>query len=525
MRAPCRPRLRSLVWLLLVATSASGAPGCARWHRLFDHDEVCELGTTVEGGHAEPALLEPVDAPRKRAWEAAHGGQIAARPFVRARMNGWPATRVVDGASLPDDPEQFARRVARDTWRGLDALHDRENGLPVDHVHLDETSGGPPGGVVGDYANVTNVGLRMLAIVGAERLGYLDEKGAIERIGAMLDTLDGLERHHGFFLNYYDTTTLERTSNLLSFVDSSWLIAGLIVVRNRHPELAARATALVDEMDYALFYDDDLGRMTHGFYVQKDRPSRYHYGVLFAESRLGSVIAIGRGEAPPSHWYRMIRTFHESCTWQSQQPRGRREKRGVDDQPYRGGWYEWEGVRYVPSWGGSMFEALMPTLVLDEPRLAPTSLGVNDAAHVEVQRRFASEKLGYPVWGLSPSYKPGPSRDYGEYGVKPLGAIGYGTGAVTPHAAALALAVDPGRAIGDLQELARRYPIYGDWGFYDAVDPATGAVAYTYLTLDQAMTFVALANHLTDHHIQRLFESDPIVARAIPVIAGERFFE
>ncbi|MBK7972728.1 MAG: DUF3131 domain-containing protein [Deltaproteobacteria bacterium] len=514
----------SLVLLVSAAILALGAVGCARLQRLWSHDEVCELGEEVEGGHAEPALLEPVDAPKKRAWEAAHGGQVAARPFVRARMNGWPSLLSVEGASLPEDPEEFARRVALDTWRGLEALHDRDNGLPVDHVHLDDTPAGPPEGVVGDYANVTNVGLRMLAIVAAERLGYLDEAGAIARIGAMLDTLDGLERHHGFFLNYYDTTTLERTSNLLSFVDSSWLIAGLIVVRNRHPELAARATALVDAMDYGLFYDDDLGRMTHGFYVQKDRRSRYHYGVLFAESRLGSVIAIGRGEAPPTHWYRMIRTFHRAAVAVAD-PEGAREKYGVEDEPYLGGWYEWEGIRYVPSWGGSMFEALMPTLVLDEPRLAPASLGANDAAHVEVQRRFAGERLGYPVWGLSPSYEPGPSREYGEYGVKPLGAIGYGTGAVTPHAAALALAVDPARALADLQELARRFPVYGDWGFYDSVDPASGAVAHTYLTLDQAMTFVALANHLTDHHIQRLFESDPIVARALPVIAAERFFE
>ena len=58
----------------------------------------------------------------------------------------------------------------------------------------------------------------------------------------------------------------------------------------------------------------------------------------------------------------------------------------------------------------------------------------------------------------------------------------------------------------DLQELARRYPVYGEWGFYDAVDPVSGAVAYTYLTLDQSMSFVALVNHLTGHRIQRLFE-------------------
>jgi hypothetical protein len=171
-----------------------------------------------------------------------------------------------------------------------------------------------------------------------------------------------------------------------------------------------------------------------------------------------------------------------------------------------------------------MFEALMPTLVLDEPRLAPESLGANDATNVAVQRGYATQVLGYRVWGMSPSSIPG-KQDYGEYGVKVLGVIGYGPGAVTPHAAALALAVDPAAAITDLQELARRYPVYGDWGFYDAVDPVSGVVAYTYLTLDQSMSFVALVNHLTGHRIQRLFEADPIVRRALPVIAHEHFFD
>src|SRR5205807_9175939 len=110
-----------------------------------------------------------------------------------------------------------------------------------------------------------------------------------------------------------------------------------------------------------------------------------------------------------------------------------------------------KGERYVPSWGGSMFEALMPTLVLDEARHAPRSLGANDAAHVAVQRRYALEELGYPVWGLSPSSTPG-NDGYGEYGVRVLGSLGYGAGAVTPHAVALALGVAPAEAAAELRQ-------------------------------------------------------------------------
>jgi hypothetical protein len=96
---------------------------------------------------------------------------------------------------------------------------------------------------------------------------------------------------------------------------------------------------------------------------------------------------------------------------------------------------------------------------------------------------------------------------------------------VTPHAAALALAIDPGAAIADLRALATRFPSYADYGFYDAVDPRTGAVAPAYLALDQAMILVAAANWLTGGRIPERFAGDPITRRALPVIGVERFFE
>jgi hypothetical protein len=257
--------------------------------------------------------------------------------------------------------------------------------------------------------------------------------------------------------------------------------------------------------------------MYHGWWVQPPGPSRYHYGVLYAESRLGSVLAIGMGAAPPSHWFRMTRTFPAACDWQTQTPRDRREQT-VLGETFWGGHYVWEDVEYVPSWGGSMFEALMPTLVLDEARWAPESLGVNDRAHVTVQQRAGGE-----LWGASPSLRPD-GDGYGEYGIHALGMLGYRPGAITPHASALAITVTPEAAIANLRALAARFPCYGDWGFYDAVDPATGDVARSYLTLDQAMSFIALANHLCDRCIQRRFAADPIVQRALPTIGAERFF-
>jgi hypothetical protein len=171
-----------------------------------------------------------------------------------------------------------------------------------------------------------------------------------------------------------------------------------------------------------------------------------------------------------------------------------------------------------------MFEALMPALVLDEQRHAPRSLGANDVAHAEVQRRYAVEELGYPVWGMSPCAAPG-AIGYREFGVPVLGMRGYGPGVVTPHAAALALLVTPEAAIADLRALAGRAGLYGEYGLYDGVEPRSGAVAATYLALDQSMLFIALANYLQPHCVQERFAADPIVRRALPMLADERFFD
>jgi hypothetical protein len=144
---------------------------------------------------------------------------------------------------------------------------------------------------------------------------------------------------------------------------------------------------------------------------------------------------------------------------------------------------------------------------------------------VEVQRRWASEVLGWPVWGLSPAVAPGPD-GYREYGVSVLSTSkSYHEAAVTPHAVALALGVAPEAATKALRELATRYDVYGEFGFYDAVDPATGEVARAYLSLDQGMLFLALANHLKGGLVQKLFAADPIAQRSLSLLADEDFFD
>jgi len=477
----------------------------------------------VETGEPGPSIFDPVAMPKKKQWEKEQGGEKAAIPLIQKRLVGWPTVALADKRSFPKDDHEFLMRVASDTWKGIDALSDREHGLPLDTVRFAKGSVELKDSRIGDYTNVTNIGLYFLSVVGAYDLKLITKEEALEKLKKTLNSIESFESYQGFLYNYYDTTSNERSSNFVSFVDSAWLTSGLMVTRQAFTELSDRCTALINRGNYSFFYDDVEQNMNHGYYVHMKCRAEYDYGVLYTEPRAGSFIAIGKGDVPEEHWFELMRTFSEDSEWQSMMPIHRQPKMVLGHEVI-GGYYEWKGMKFVPSWGGSLFEALMPTMVIDEKQYAPSNLGKNDEIHAIVQRRFALEELNYPVWGMSPCSMPSED-NYSEYGVKILGIHGYKPGVVTPHVSALALYVTPKEATENLRKLAETYDIYGEYGFYDAVDPMTGQVAYKYLSLDQEMIFIALANYLGDHCVQKHFGADPIAQKAIPMIHDENFFE
>jgi hypothetical protein len=164
----------------------------------------------------------------------------------------------------------------------------------------------------------------------------------------------------------------------------------------------------------------------------------------------------------------------------------------------------------------------MPTVIIDEKQYGPENVGTNDVIHAVIQRRYALETLKYPVWGMSPCSMTA-TNSYSEYGVKVLGVRGYKAGVVTPHVTALALYVTPAEATSNLRNLIEKYDIYGQYGFYDAVDPVSGEVVYKYLVLDQGMMFLALANYLGDQCVQKHFAGDPIAQKVLPMLKDEKF--
>ena len=199
-----------------------------------------------------------------------------------------------------------------------------------------------------------------------------------------------MERHNGFFLNDLDPRTgaalrispfdSSPRRPLVSAVDNAWLATALVMVTNIEPTLRSQASNLLEAMNFRFFYDpynsvdpiDHPGQLHVGYWAD-DRSFYGHYGMLNSEARIASYLGIVRRQLPPEHYYRLYRTLPESLGPQEQTPHGQtREYLGV--KVYEGS-YSYRGMRIVPSWGGSMFEALMVTLFVPEDVWAPRSWG------------------------------------------------------------------------------------------------------------------------------------------------------
>jgi hypothetical protein len=370
----------------------------------------------------------------------------------------------------------------------------------------------------------------------------------------------------GQFYNWYDHRTGAKLTSwppdpgqefhpILSSVDNGWLAVGLRIVQRSVPALARRAGALYDAMDFGFYYRPDVNRVLFHFRPDDPAASPCCYDTVVSESRIVDYLGISKGQLPAKEYYGRWRTFPDTCdySWQETRPVG--ETRTYFGVPVFEGAYPYDGARVVPSWGGSMFEALMPDLFVPEEQWAPQSWGVNHPLTVAAQIHHGLDDAGYGVWGFSPSNTP--EGGYGAYGVDAIGMdpngnpsnedrtlvdhgfdgcgdasrpaqpdpppSAYTNGVVTPHAAFLGLRYAPAAALADLRRLAAIPGMYDRWGFRDSVNVQTGRVSGSYLSLDQGMIMAALGNALGGDVLRDAF-AGPEEERALrPVIGIERF--
>jgi hypothetical protein len=446
---------------------------------------------------------------------------------------------------------------ARHTWASFVAMTDPASGLPADSLSAD--------GTTSVQTSTTDVGAYMWSTEVAERLGFITHADAVRRLSTTLHTLERMERHtaSGQFYNWYDhrtgakltawPPTGEKLTPILSSVDNGWLAAALQVVANSTPEVAARAAALFQSMDFGFYYRPDVNRIA--FHVAPDTgESPCCYDTVVSESRIASYIGIAKGELPAKEYFGTWRTFPDTCDWSWQETRPVGEHRTYEGIDVFEGAYPYAGFKVVPGWGGSMFEALMPSLFVPEEIWAPNSWGVNHPLTVASQIHHGLVEAGYGYWGFSPANIP--EGGYDAWGVDAIGMnpdgypsnedhtyvdhgfpgcpgaheakadpppSAYTNGVVTPHAAFLALRWAPDAAISDLKRLQNDFAIYDRWGFRDSVNVDTGAVSNAYLSLDQGIIMAAIGNAVAGDMIRDAFATKPIEDGLRPVIGQEVF--
>ena len=449
------------------------------------------------------------------------------------------------------------KRYAAGTWRSFDAMTDSRTGFPADKLEADGTRS--------VQTSTTNIGAYMWSAVVAERLGIIERAELTARMRRTIGTLEGLERHElsGQFYNWYDHRSGEKLTRwpptgapltpILSSVDNGWLAVGLKIVANRVPALAQRANALYDSMDFGFYYRPDVNRIL--FHYAPDTGSApCCYDTVVSESRIATYIGIAKGELPERTFFGTNRSWPDTCasSWTETRPVG--FTRTYYGTSVYDGSLPYNGTLVTPSWGGSMFEALMPDLFVPEARWAPGSWGANHPLTVAAQIHHGLEEAGYGYWGFSPANVP--EGGYRAWGVDGIGSDRFGypsnedntlidhgwpgcpdrepvpdpppsaytNGVVTPHAAFLALRYAPQATLDDLRRLERDFPgLYTDRGFRDSVNVDSGVVSSSYLSLDQGMIMAAIGNALDDDVLRQAFATGDVERELRPVIGVEEF--
>jgi len=255
--------------------------------------------------------------------------------------------------------------------------------------------------------------------------------------------------------------------------------------------LAEEADRLVQDMDFRFLYDRSRKLLSIGYEVQKRLLVGSCYDLLASEARSAIFSAIAKGDIPQETWFLLGRTQ-----------------------------VLWRGEGVLLSWSGTMFEYLMPTLWFKHyPR---TLLEQSARVAVECQREWAAERDR--PWGVSEAaYNTQDEAGHYQYRAFGIPALAINPNAdddavVSPYATFLALAVDPRRALQNLQRMTE-LGWMGELGFYDSVDFAPGRlgpeerskVVRCWMAHHQGMSLLAACNLLTDGAIQKLFHSEPAI--------------
>jgi cyclic beta-1,2-glucan synthetase len=272
-------------------------------------------------------------------------------------------------------------------------------------------------------------------------------------------------------------------------LDSARLVAeGLLI---GYQDMSQQAESYFQAMDFKFLFDPQRQVFHIGYNVETETLDANYYDLLASEARIASLLAIAKGDVPQSHWLHLARPVTRA-----------------------------DGAQALLSWGGTMFEYLMPPLFMHS--YEGTLLEQSCRAVVDHQIAYARRK-GVP-WGVSESgyyrFDAAMNYQYKGFGVPGLG-LRRGLSedlVVAPYASLLALATHPHAVMENIEHLIE-LKMLGRYGFYEAIDYTESrlpsgqknAIVRSFMVHHHGMSLLSLTNYLQDNVMVRRFHADPRV--------------
>ena len=471
-------------------------------------------------------------------------GRAARLP--RAATDPWSAAAA--GNTLVSDPTDvlaagqltFLRQVATRTWNLLSGPGQN----PATHFLRDSVLlAGKPGATVTlappadaqEYTNPSLIGNWLTTIVAAKDLGVATASQAQANAAAVLAQLQKLATNQGFFYRWYSTKTGEAlaspqgrpvTDGYVSTVDNGWLAQGMVTAAQAFPQLAAGFNTLLSAMQWQVLYDQKDNVLFNGYQVGGSY-SNATYQNAYSGPRIANYMAIGSGKVPGALWWGPARTPPANRR-QRQVPQGQ-PTNYTDPQSHQNftvfeGHYAYDHIKFVPTFDGSLYQALAPDLVVPEQSMAPNSLGLNDRNTALAQGAYGAFGARTPTWGWAPATSP--TGRYTNYGVPDLSSApgNVSHDVAVPYAAFLALATIPAQADGDITQLTATYPnIYTQYGFLDSATISTGAVATRFMAVSQTAILMAVDDAVDHDQLQSYVGDSSYGTTLAPYLRMEQY--
>ena len=286
-----------------------------------------------------------------------------------------------------------------------------------------------------------------------------------------------------------DGAVLEWVKAMETALGESYVVSRRLSARI--DKLKRRLMTLFNNMDFSKLYDEGKGLFSIGLDTRQNKLSDTHYDLLASEARQTGFIAIAKGDVPGKHWFRLSRPL--TIAGES---------------------------RVLLSWGGTMFEYLLPLITMksyDHTLLSETYKSVVDMQYDYAEQRripWGISESGYYAFDLQMNYQ------YKAFGVPGLGMRSglIRETVVSPYSVCLALLVNPKLALANMARLEKMGAL-GRFGFYEAIDYTQSRmhrgkkkrIVKSYMAHHQGMIIASIFNCLYEGKMQTLFHSNTCV--------------